>query len=139
MRIIRYARTINLIRVISYDVTAWYQKRLPASIRYIQGRRNERKSGPANAYVSRGGVWGGARAFFFLVLFCTIWCKICMTILLRIDENRSDQCVNARTIYSKCHISNLTNSLKHDCMKQGIEHHFSLCEHVELAGRLSHL
>ena len=34
-----------------------------------QGRRNERKSGPANAYVSRGGVWAGAPAFFFVVCF----------------------------------------------------------------------
>ena len=49
---------------------------------------------------------------------------------LRIDENRSDQCVNARTIYSKCHISNLTNSLKHETRDRAS----LLCEHAELAG-----
>ena len=37
----------------------------------VQGRRNERKGGPANAYVSRGGVWAEPQLFF-----CMIWCKI---------------------------------------------------------------
>ena len=37
----------------------------------FQGRRNERKSGPANAYVTRGGVWGGAPVFFFF-WFCFV-------------------------------------------------------------------
>ena len=56
-----------------------------------QGRRNERKSGPANVYVSTGS--GAPPQLFSLVLFCSIWCKIRMTMLLRIDENRSDQCM----------------------------------------------
>ena len=40
-----------------------------------QGRRNERKSGPANACVSRGGVWGGAPAFFFWFCFVRFGAK----------------------------------------------------------------
>ena len=42
---------------------------------HMQGRRNERKSGPANAYVSRGGVWGGAPAVFFWFCFVQFGAK----------------------------------------------------------------
>ena len=62
---------------------------------YTQGRRNERKSGQANAYVSMGGVWGGAPAFFFFgfVLYDLVQNMHDCTIAN--DENRSDQCVLA--------------------------------------------
>ena len=85
-------------------------------------------------YVGGGG--GGAGSpqpflFFGFVLYDLVQ-------NMRIDENTSDQCVNARTIYSKCHISNLTNSLKHETRDRG--HRASLLSLWACrASRLSHL
>ena len=53
----------------------------------MQGRRNEKKSGPA---IGRGGVRGGATAFIF-AFFCMIHINmhVYLCYILGIDENRS--------------------------------------------------